>query len=149
MLHYPPGQFQSKNLSLLVLIHSDPTDPVLNQFLANAFYWAIMAASEGWLVLDPNYRGSAGYGDQFLAEVRYKPFSRPGKDILSGVDQLIKDGIADSHRFTVGGYSYGGSFTNWLITQTKRFNADLSGAGIVDHASAWGTMDTPTFHKYS
>ncbi|CAF3610212.1 unnamed protein product [Rotaria sp. Silwood1] len=148
MLYYPPGQFQSKNLPLLVLIHGGPADTSLNQFLSNAFYWAIMAASEGWLVLEPNYRGSVGYGDQFIAEIRYKPLSRPGKDILSGVDQLIKDGIADPHRLTVGGYSYGGSLTNWLITQTKRFNAAVSGAGIVDHASAWGTMDIPAFHKY-
>ncbi|CAF1312899.1 unnamed protein product [Rotaria sordida] len=148
MLHYPPGQFQSKNLPLLILIHGGPSETSLNQFLANAFYWATMAASEGWLVLEPNYRGSVGYGDQFIAEVRYKPLSGPGKDILSGVDQLIKDGIADPRRLTVGGYSYGGSLTNWLITQTKRFNAAVSGAGIVDHASAWGTMDIPGFHTY-
>ncbi|CAF2406897.1 unnamed protein product [Rotaria sp. Silwood2] len=148
LLHYPPGQFQSKNLPLFVLIHGGPADASLNQFLANAFYWAIMAASEGWLVLEPNYRGSPGYGDQFIAEIRYRPLSVPGKDILSGVDQLIKDGIADPHRLSVGGYSYGGLLTNWLITQTKRFNAALSGAGITDHASAWGTMDTPAFHKY-
>ncbi|CAF0946943.1 unnamed protein product [Adineta steineri] len=148
ILHYPPGQYQSKNLPLFVLIHGGPSESSLNSFSANSFYWATIAASEGWLVLEPNYRGSLGYGDHFVAEVRNKPLSRPGKDILSGVDQLIKDGIADRHRLTVGGYSYGGLLTNWLITQTKRFNAAVVGAGIVEHASGWGTLGTPGFHKY-
>ncbi|CAF0757104.1 unnamed protein product [Adineta steineri] len=148
ILHYPPGQYRSKNLPLFVLIHGGPSESSLNHFSANSFYWATIAASEGWLVLEPNYRGSFGYGDHFVAEVRNKPLSRPGKDILSGVDQLIKDGIADQHRLTVGGYSYGGLLTNWLITQTKRFNAAVVGAGIVEHASGWGTLGTPGFHKY-
>ncbi|CAF4651163.1 unnamed protein product [Rotaria sp. Silwood1] len=57
--------------------------------------------------------------------------------------ELIKDGIADPQRLPVGGYSYGSFLTNWLITQTKRFNAPLSGAGVVDHTSMWGTLDQP------
>ncbi len=107
------------------------------------YAWATLAASEGWLVLEPNYRGSTGYGHQFLSEIRHRPASLPGKDILFGVDQLIRDGIVDPYRLTIGGYSYGGILTNWLITQTKRFNAALSGAGIIDHVSAWGAMDVP------
>ncbi|CAF0926828.1 unnamed protein product [Rotaria sordida] len=110
--------------------------------------WSSLAASEGWLVLEPNYRGSTGYGDQFVNEIQHRPLSKPGKDILYGVDQLIKDGIADPYRLAVGGYSYGGYLTNWLITQTKRFNAALSGAGVVDLASAWGRMDQPLVIRY-
>ncbi|CAF4593622.1 unnamed protein product, partial [Rotaria magnacalcarata] len=78
---------------------------------------------------EPNYRGSAGYGDEFLSELIGHPLSRPGRDILAGVDSLIADGIADPNRLTVGGFSYGGFLTNWLITQTTRFNAAVSGAG--------------------
>ncbi|CAF5146390.1 unnamed protein product, partial [Rotaria sp. Silwood1] len=51
----------------------------------------------------PNYRRSTGYGDEFLNEIRYRPLSRLGKDILCGVDQLIKDGIVDPQRLAVGG----------------------------------------------
>ncbi len=58
--------------------------------------------------------------------MRFQIISRPGKDILYGVDALIRDGIADSKRLTIGGYSYGGYLTNWLITQTTRFNAAAS-----------------------
>jgi dipeptidyl aminopeptidase/acylaminoacyl peptidase len=148
MLHYPPGKFESKNLPLLVLIHGGPYGANGNRFLPIWYAWATLAASEGWLVLEPNYRGSTGYGDQFLDEVRYRPLSLPGKDILFGVDQLIRDGIVDPYRLTIGGYSYGGFLTNWLITQTKRFNAALSGAGVIEHVSAWGEMDVPIFFSY-
>ncbi|CAF4879076.1 unnamed protein product [Rotaria sp. Silwood1] len=89
-----------------------------------------------------------GYGDDFLYGVRLKMVSRPGKDILFGVDALIRDGIADPRRLTIGGYSYGGYLTNWLITQTTRFNAALSGAGAIEHVIDWGTNDMPTSNAY-
>jgi dipeptidyl aminopeptidase/acylaminoacyl peptidase len=54
----------------------------------------------------------------------------------------VKDGIADPHRLTVGGYSYGGYMTNWLITQTTEFKAAVTGAGAVEHAANWGNDDT-------
>ena len=144
ILHYPPGQFEAKNLPLFVLIHGGPYSISANRLSADWYSWASLAASEGWLVLEPNYRGSSGYGDEFFKNIRSRPLSLPGKDILYGVDQLIEDGIANPRRLTVGGYSYGGFLTNWLITQTTRFNAALSGAGAIEHLSAWGTMDLPT-----
>lgn len=148
ILHYPPGEFERKNLPLLVLIHGGPYRASLNGLDLTWYHWATLAASEGWLVLEPNYRGSTGYGDQFLNEIRHRPLSRPGQDILSGVNQLIKDGAADKRRLAVGGYSYGAFITNWLITRTKRFNAALSGAGAVDFTSTWGAMDLPVLISY-
>ena len=93
--------------------------------------------------MEPNYRGSTGYGDEFLNEILLQPLSLREKDILFGVDQLVRDGIADFRRLNVGGYSYGGVMTNWLITQTKRLNAGLSGAGVIEYPSAWREMDLP------
>ena len=148
VLHYPPGKNRTMKLPLLVLIHGGPNAASLNEFQANWYNWAIMAASEGWLVLEPNYRGSTGYGDQFLDAIRSRLLSLPAQDIMMGVDQLIKDGIADPQQLTVGGYSYGGFLTNWLITKTTRFNAALSGAGDIEHVSGWGTMDLPVLIKY-
>ncbi len=89
-----------------------------------------------------------GYGDEFLRGVRFQIVSRPGKDILYGVDALVRDGIADPKRLTIGGYSYGGFLTNWLITQTTRFNAALSGAGAVEHVADWGLNDIPLVNVY-
>ncbi|UJR19669.1 hypothetical protein I4U23_022804 [Adineta vaga] len=147
ILHYPPGKFNEKNLPLLVLIHGGPNAASVNELQAT-WNWATLAATEGWLVLEPNYRGSAGYGDEFLEEIRHRLLSLPGQDILMGVDQLIKDEIANPQRLAIGGYSYGGYLTNWLITQTTRFNVALSGAGGIEHTSGWGTMDLPVLLSY-
>ncbi len=141
MLIYPPGKFGAKHLRMLTLIHGGPAAADGDKFRTDHYDWAILAASEGWLVFRPNYRGSSGYGDKFMREISPQLLSRPGKDILEGVDALVRDGIADPDRLTIGGYSYGGYLTNWLITQTGRFKAAVSGAGAVEHAATWGNDD--------
>ena len=142
MLIYPPGKFEAKHLPMLTLIHGGPADADGNHFGADWYDWAGLAATHGWLVFRPNYRGSTGYGDKFLMEIVPQIVSRPGKDILAGVDALVKDGIADPDHLTIGGYSYGGYMTNWLITQTMRFKAAVTGAGAVEHLGNWGNDDT-------
>jgi dipeptidyl aminopeptidase/acylaminoacyl peptidase len=142
MLIYPPGKFESKNLPLFTFIHGGPADADGNHFEADWYEWSRLAATQGWLVFEPNYRGSSGYGDKFLQQIVPVIVSRPGKDILEGVDALVKDGIADPAHLAVGGYSYGGYMTNWLITQTTRFKAAVTGAGAVEHVGNWGNDDT-------
>jgi dipeptidyl aminopeptidase/acylaminoacyl peptidase len=142
MLIYPPGKFGAQHLPMLTFIHGGPADADGNHFEADWYQWAALAATNGWLVFEPNYRGSTGYGDKFLLEIVPTIVSRPGKDILEGVDALVKDGIADPDHLTIGGYSYGGYMTNWLITQTARFKAAVTGAGAVEHIGNWGNDDT-------
>ena len=142
MLIYPRGEFESKKLPMLTFIHGGPADADGNHFEADWYQWAALAATNGWLVFEPNYRGSTGYGDKFLQQIVPLIVSRPGKDILEGVDALVRDGIADPDHLAVGGYSYGGYMTNWLITQTTRFKAAVTGAGAVEHVGNWGNDDT-------
>ncbi|PYX28741.1 MAG: hypothetical protein DMG77_14895 [Acidobacteria bacterium] len=142
MLIYPPGKFEAKHLPMFTLIHGGPADADGNHFEADWYQWAALAATNGWLVFEPNYRGSTGYGDKFLLQIVPVIVSRPGKDILEGVDALVKDGIADPDHLAVGGYSYGGYMTNWLITQTTRFKVAVTGAGAVEHVGNWGNDDT-------
>ena len=142
MLMYPPGKFEAKNLPMFALIHGGPQDADGNHFAADWYQWDRLAATAGWLVFEPNYRGSTGYGDKFALQIVPEIVSRPGKDILTGVDALVKDGIADANKLAVGGYSYGGYMTNWLITQTTRFKAAVTGAGAVEHVANWGNDDT-------
>lgn len=142
MLIYPPGKFEAKHLPMFTLIHGGPADADGNHFEADWYQWAALAATNGWLVFEPNYRGSTGYGDKFLQQIVPVIVSRPGKDILEGVDALVKDGVADPDHLTIGGYSYGGYMTNWLITQTTRFKAAVTGAGAVEHVGNWGNDDT-------
>jgi dipeptidyl aminopeptidase/acylaminoacyl peptidase len=157
MLIYPPGidpgnsasgKPLAQHLPLFTFIHGGPADADGNVFEADWYQWSALAATNGWLVFEPNYRGSTGYGDKFLAQVVPQIVSRPGKDILEGIDALIKDGIADPDHLTIGGYSYGGYMTNWLITQTTRFKAAVTGAGAVEHIGNWGNDDTTQDDAY-
>ena len=148
MLIYPPGKFEQKHLHMLTLIHGGPADADGNSLSPDWYDWATLAATNGWLVFRPNYRGSTGYGDKFLTEIVPQIVSRPGKDILEGVDALVKDGIADPDHLVIGGYSYGGYMTNWLITQTTRFKAAVTGAGAVEHIGNWGNDDTTMDDAY-
>jgi dipeptidyl aminopeptidase/acylaminoacyl peptidase len=141
VLIFPPGQKDAKHLRMLTLIHGGPADADGNRFGADWYDWATLAAANGWLVFRPNYRGSSGYGDEFMLEIAPHLVSKPGKDILEGVDALVKDGYADPDKLVIGGYSYGGYMTNWLITQTTRFKAAVTGAGAVEHAANWGNDD--------
>jgi len=141
MLIYPPGKFEAKGLPLLLLIHGGPADADGDHFEADWYQWSDLAATNGWLVFQPNYRGSVGYGDKFLSQIVPEIVSRPGKDILAGVDSLVSDGSADPEHLAIAGYSYGGYMTNWLITQTTRFKAAMTGAGAVEHAANWGNDD--------
>jgi dipeptidyl aminopeptidase/acylaminoacyl peptidase len=141
VLIYPPGKLEAKHLPMFTFIHGGPADADGNRFGADWYDWATLAAAKGWLVFRPNYRGSSGYGDKFMLDIAPHLVSAPGKDILAGVDALVKEGIADPDRLAIGGYSYGGYMTNWLITQTTRFKAAVTGAGAVEHAANWGNDD--------
>jgi dipeptidyl aminopeptidase/acylaminoacyl peptidase len=141
VLIYPPGKQDAKNLRTFTLIHGGPADADGDSFGANWYNWATLAAADGWLVFRPNYRGSSGYGDSFQLGIMPHIVSAPGKDILAGVDALVAAGIADPAHLAIGGYSYGGYMTNWLITQTTRFKAAVTGAGAVEHAANWGNDD--------
>lgn len=140
-LIYPPGKMGAKNLRMFTLIHGGPLDADHNHWETDWYQWGALAASNDWLVFEPNYRGSCCYGDRFALEIAPKLVSVPGLDILAGVDALVKDGIADPERLAIGGYSYGGYMTNWLLTQTTRFKAAVTGAGAVEHAANWGNDD--------
>ncbi|HEX4581646.1 MAG TPA: prolyl oligopeptidase family serine peptidase [Acidobacteriaceae bacterium] len=137
----PPEKRDAKHLPMLTFIHGGPADADGDRFGADWYDWATMAAAQGWLVFRPNYRGSAGYGDAFMQQITPHIVSVPGKDILAGVDALVADGTADPTHLVIGGYSYGGYMTNWLITQTTRFRAAVTGAGAVEHAANWGNDD--------
>lgn len=149
MLIYPPGKLGARHLRTLTLIHGGPLDADGNHFEADWYQWATLAATHNWLVFEPNYRGSIGYGDEFALQTVPQLLSRPGKDILEGIDALVKDGIADPEHLTIGGYSEGGYLTNWLITQTSRFQAAVTGAGAIEHAADWGNDDMPFDDAYS
>jgi dipeptidyl aminopeptidase/acylaminoacyl peptidase len=129
-------------LPMIVEIHGGPT--AATQFRLDAgIYGRTFLPAKGYAVLSPNYRGSTGYGDAFLVDLVGRENDIEVKDILAGVDAMVARGIADPARLGVMGWSNGGFLTNALITQTNRFKAASSGAGVVDQVIQWATEDTP------
>jgi dipeptidyl aminopeptidase/acylaminoacyl peptidase len=98
-------------------------------------------AARGYAVFRPNYRGSAGYGPAFYRDIVGHYFNNMHLDVLAGVDQLIKDGIADPDRLALSGWSAGGTLVNKLITSTTRFKAASSGAGVANWISMMAQTD--------
>lgn len=95
-------------------------------------------AAQGYLVVQPNYRGSHGYGQDFALGLWQDWGGPESVDAIASVDHAIERGWADLDRLGVGGWSYGAITTNAIITQTDRFDAAISGAGASLHTASWG-----------
>jgi dipeptidyl aminopeptidase/acylaminoacyl peptidase len=123
-LYYPVGYDRSLRYPTLLRIHGGPT----SQFEAAFNFEAQLFAANGYAVVTVNPRGSTGYGQAFsqaiFADWGHKDF----EDVMAGVDFAIARGVADSTRLGVGGWSYGGILTNYVITKSTRFKGAISGA---------------------
>jgi dipeptidyl aminopeptidase/acylaminoacyl peptidase len=142
ILELPPDYQPGQRLPMIVEIHGGPTAATLYQFRLWIYGRAALPA-KGYAVFSPNYRGSTGYGDEFMVQLVGRENDVDVKDILGGVDALIERGVADPERLGVMGWSNGGYLTNCLITQTDRFKVASSGAGVLDQVIQWGAEDTP------
>lgn len=131
---YPPGYDQSKAYPLMVIPHGGPDAVVLNDFNWMGQFFA----DNGYVVLQPNFRGSIGYGRDFYAGNRNAFGHTDLEDILAGVENLIASGVADKNKLVMAGWSYGGYMANWAITQTDMFKAAISVAGVSNLVSLYG-----------
>ncbi|MDC7684236.1 S9 family peptidase [Asticcacaulis sp. BYS171W] len=141
LITYPLDYVAGKAYPLIVQSHGGPRS--VDQF--NIFSYGRLnplLAAHGIMTLSVNYRGGTAYGDTFLQGMNGGYFKYADKDVLSGVDELIKRGLADPERLGTMGWSAGGHMTNRLITTTNRFKAAASGAGTVDWTSMYLTSDT-------
>jgi dipeptidyl aminopeptidase/acylaminoacyl peptidase len=137
-----------KPLPLVVAIHGGPTTASYNDLRFDPHNGRLYFAAAGYAVLCPNYRGSTGYGDRFLTDLVGQENDIEVKDILAGIQHLIKEGIADAERIAVMGWSNGGYLTNCLITLKNppvKIKAASSGAGILDTVAEWGFNDEPAY----
>jgi len=141
----PADYVKGKRYPLVVQVHGGPEWAWWNGWLASWHEWAQPLASNGYAVLLPNPRGSSGYGWKFIEANVNDWGGGDFADIMSGVDYLIKEGIADADRLGIGGWSYGGFMTSWAVSQTNRFKAAIMGAGLSNLTSMYGTTDIPTF----
>jgi len=143
VLELPPDyKPEDGPIPMVVELHGGPTAATRYEFRFWIYGRALLPA-RGIAILSPNYRGSTGYGDKFMTDLVGRENDIDVKDILTGVDAMIKRGIADPDRLGVMGWSNGGFLTNCLITTTDRFKAASSGAGVIDQVLQWGLEDTP------
>jgi len=144
LLAYPAQYESGKRYPLVLMLHGGPAGVFKEGFSASPDVYPVAAfAARGYAVLRPNPRGSAGYGKAFRVANAKDWGGMDFKDVMSGVDHVIRIGLADPDRLGVMGWSYGGYLTAWTITQTQRFKAASVGAGVVDLTSNSGTTDIP------
>jgi dipeptidyl aminopeptidase/acylaminoacyl peptidase len=150
ILYKPADYDPAKKYPLLVMIHGGPTGTSMPMLAASSYAYPLQTfLSKGALVLEPNYRGSAGYGAAFRAlNVRNLGVGDMW-DVMSGVDALIAKGMVDPNRLGAMGWSEGGYISAFLTTHTDRFKAISVGAGISDWMTYYVNTDiTPFTRQY-
>jgi dipeptidyl aminopeptidase/acylaminoacyl peptidase len=138
LLFYPVDYERGKRYPLIVITHGGPEESDKHGFSSDVQVYA----GKGYAVLKPNYRGSTGYGDDFLRGMVGGYFTQAHLDVMAGVDAVIAMGVADPERLVKMGASAGGHMTNKLITFTDRFKAASSFAGAANWISMYAQSDT-------
>ncbi|MBI1873320.1 MAG: S9 family peptidase [Acidobacteria bacterium] len=144
LLTYPLDYKEGVRCPLIVQTHGGPQSSDKFGFTSWSEYQTVLAA-RGYCVLQPNYRGSTGYGDAFLRDMVGSYFKNSHLDVMAGVDHVIKMGVADGDRMGKMGWSAGGHMTNKIITFTSRFKAASSGAGAANWVSMYAQSDVRTY----
>ncbi|MBV8550962.1 MAG: S9 family peptidase [Acidobacteriaceae bacterium] len=136
-LLYPDHYDASKRYPMVVEIHGGPSNLKSASWPSTQYDMSAMAAL-GYFVFFPNLRGSYGEGETFT-RANVKDFGGGDlRDVLAGVDVVLKRVPVDANRIGITGWSYGGYMTMWAVTQTNRFRAAVAGAGIADWLSYYG-----------
>lgn len=147
VLRKPAGFEAGRHYPLLVLIHGGPTGIDVPSPLTSYVYPVLQWLERGALVLQPNYRGSAGYGERFRSLNVRNLGVGDAWDVLSGVDDLVRQGIVDTTRMGAMGWSQGGYISAYLTTTTTRFRAISVGAGISDWMTYYVNTDIHPFTR--
>jgi dipeptidyl aminopeptidase/acylaminoacyl peptidase len=131
----PVGARKGRRYPTVLWIHGGPT----SQFSYEPLLEPQLFAAHGYAVLLLNPRGSTGRGLDYSRGIYAAWGSVDVDDVLAGVDFAVEAGIADSERLVVGGWSYGGMLTNYVIASDNRFRAAVSGASIANVWAGFGT----------
>jgi dipeptidyl aminopeptidase/acylaminoacyl peptidase len=138
----PAGASEKSALKTLVLLHGGP---YASRYGIGFNTMAQFMAARGYQVFLPNFRSSGGYGTAFMLRERADWGGQDWRDVETGVDSLVKWGLADGNKLGVFGHSYGGYLAAWAITQTTRYDAAVVSAGAPDLPALWAQSDT---HQY-
>ena len=135
MLTKPAGYVAGTKIPMLLRIHGGPNGQDQHSFAFERQWFA----ANGYAVLAVNYRGSSGRGAKFSRAIWADWGHYEVDDLLAMVDQVVKMGVADPNKLGVGGWSYGGILTDYMIASDTRFKAATSGAGTAFTVAFYGT----------
>lgn len=140
VLTYPPNFDPSKKYPLVLMIHGGPIAASTETFDDYVGLQQI-AAAHGWVVFEPNYRGSDNLGDAFIQAIVGHVASGPGRDNLEGVAAVEKLGFVDTSRIGVSGWSGGGLATTWLVGHSHIWKAAVAGAAVTNWIDEYALSD--------
>jgi dipeptidyl aminopeptidase/acylaminoacyl peptidase len=144
LLTYPVGYVKGTKVPFLLRIHGGPNGQDQHSFSTERQLFA----ANGYAVLAVNYRGSSGRGQKFSRSIFADWGHYEVEDLQAGVDHVIKMGVADPEKLGVGGWSYGGILTDYLIASDTRFKVATSGAGTAFTVSYYGVDHYITQYDY-
>ena len=146
VLTMPPGFSPGTRYPLVLLIHGGPTASSTEEFYSRAQ----LLAAQGWLVFQPNYRGSDNRGNAFQRAIAVSAAEGPGQDIMAGVATLMRRGIVDTARMAVSGWSYGGYMTAWLLGRyPTKWRAAVAGAAPVSLFDMYDFSDLNVMRRHA
>jgi dipeptidyl aminopeptidase/acylaminoacyl peptidase len=141
----PPHPVPGVHYPLVTIVHGGPAFARYPTYPSGPMAFEATLAARGYLVFEPNPRGSYGQGEAFT-HANVKDFGYGDlRDILTGLDAVGRVVPVDPQRVGIFGWSYGGYMTMWALTQTQRFKAAVAGAGLSDWLSYYGTNDIDTW----
>ncbi len=144
VLTYPLNYTAGQAYPLILQIHGGPEGVSLNGWNTRPTYPVQVLAANGYMVLEPNYRGSGGRGVAFTKADHDDLGGKEFEDVLAGIDALVERGLVDNDRVGTAGWSYGGYFSAWAATKhSERFKAASAAAGLTNWISFSGTTDIP------
>ncbi|MDP8980751.1 MAG: S9 family peptidase [Acidobacteriota bacterium] len=138
VLTYPPDFAAGKKYALVLLVHGGPR-------AASHDAWSSMAqlmAARGWVVFEPNYRGSDNLGNAYQSAIANDAGAGPGRDVMAAVDLIKKRGFVDESRMAVSGWSYGGYMTTWLLGHYPVWKVAVAGAAVTDWLDQYNLGDS-------
>jgi dipeptidyl aminopeptidase/acylaminoacyl peptidase len=141
----PPGYIRTRQYPLVLLVHGGPQASSKLQFSA----LAQLMAAQGWVVFQPNYRGSDNLGNAYMAAIIGDAGAGPGRDVMAGVALLRKRSYVDPKRTAVTGWSYGGYMTSWLIgNYPEEWQAAMAGAPVTSWEDQYNYGDGNVTVRY-
>lgn len=145
VLTYPPHYVKGRLYPLVLVIHGGPEGSTTQHFSV----LSQLLAARGYLVFQPNYRGSTNLGDAYEHGIVGDTGDGPGNDVMAGLSAVERLGIVDTKRIAVSGWSYGGYMTSWLVGHYHNWKAAMEGAAlndwVLDYDISW-YVNTDVFY---